>query len=311
MQLFLLNDVNRKHLFSFLFLFHSIVFFVSDLTTQKLVWPRTDDKQKFPLRQTKEFSLTFNFPAQQQQQQQQLHQQQEQDMDEEDLEKLLNHRASIELHLEVAKSGSNSTRDLDPLVAIAFKNVDRILSIESNSLKEVGSIILSLVPPKTKSNKNRNFILRKVTFDIPLVTQSGVRHNCVAWSNHIWSSDHCRVIKTNSSHTTCSCEAADDVTNLWTRFGLAEVRGQALIDGDNFSTGGIFRSAAFDDLSTATIVIVAVSAALLVGSLLAVALLIVYCRRVKVRFILFWHKFHCRTFYLTLLNLCSSCFNSL
>jgi hypothetical protein len=42
------------------------------------------------------------------------------------------------------------------------------------------------------------------------------------------------------------------------------------------------RSAAFDDLSTSTIIIVAVSASLLVGSLLAAALLVVYCRRVKV-----------------------------
>ena len=109
---------------------------------------------------------------------------------------------------------------------------------------------------------------------------------CVMMINHVWNSERCQIVKRNATHVSCACEVAsqdDSADFLWTRFSISDDVSQALVDGEKYYNGGIFRSAAFDDLSTATIVIVAVSAALLVGSLLAAALLVVYCRRVKVR----------------------------
>ena len=77
-------------------------------------------------------------------------------------------RAGLELHFE---SGSNSSHGSVPIVAVVFRHVDRVLSIEPISSKDVASLVLSIIPPKI--SKFWNLILRKVTYDIPFVATSG------------------------------------------------------------------------------------------------------------------------------------------
>ena len=170
---------------------------------------------------------------------------------------------------------------------IGFQNFYRIVDLRENEKdSDDDAIVISVVTSATTSKSTRTK-LRKVEYEGPSMTSQGSRNLCVAWSNNVWSSEFCRLLKSNSTHTSCSCEGFDDVT----RFGIVEDSGQPLTDvnkfydvkGGNNNGGGIFRATSLDDLSTATIVIVAVSASLLVGSLLAAALLVIYCRRVKVR----------------------------
>ena len=112
--------------------------------------------------------------------------------DEEDEQPRQQHRAGLELYFETKSSNSS----LESIIGVAFRNVDRILSIESVGPNDViGTLVLSIVPLKSNS-----LFLRKVSYDIPLVTSSSVRNVCVSWTGRLWTSDLCHVIKRNSSH---------------------------------------------------------------------------------------------------------------
>ncbi len=114
------------------------------------------------------------------------------DEEDEQLRQQQQHRAGLELHFETKSSNSS----FESIVGVVFRNVDRILSIESVGPSDViGTLVLSIVPRKSKS-----LFLRQVNYDIPLVTSSNVRNVCVAWTGRVWTSERCHFIKKNSSH---------------------------------------------------------------------------------------------------------------
>ena len=225
-------------------------------------------------------SLLFEFPPQRQQQQQQ--QRNAGDLQATEPQFL----ADVKLDFEPSPG-----QGFESFSVLAFKNLDQILNLDdTNKEQESGSIILSISPNRLASARGQGSKLRKVSYAVPTLTQQSVRNVCVALVGDAWSTDFCRVTRSNLTHTSCSCEGFE-AGSAWTRFTVLGSTSRIPADGSKFFSngnvavdgGGIFRSASFDDLSTATIIIVAVSASLLVGSLLAAALLVVYCRRVKVR----------------------------
>ncbi len=153
------------------------VFSITDLTTLKLGNLR---KQTSSLN---ELILPLTFPTQ-------LHHPRDEEDDQPRQQQ--QHRAGLELHFETKSSNSS----LESIVGVVFRNVDRILSIESVGPSDViGSLVLSIIPRKSKS-----LSLQKVSYDVPLVTLSTVRNVCVSWTGRLWTSDRCNVIKRNSTH---------------------------------------------------------------------------------------------------------------
>jgi len=234
-------------------------------------------------------SVQFEFPPQRQQQQQQQQHFQQNQVAEDPQSSEPQYLADIKLDFDTTPG-----HGFDSFSVLAFKNLDQIFSLDDrNQDQESGTVILSISPNKLASSRVQGTKLRKVTYAVPTLTQQSVRNVCVAFVGDAWSTEFCRVTRSNLSHTSCSCDGFEDGSG-WTRYAVMgssdRIVGSKFLSNQNVGVGGgidggggIFRSASFDDLSTATIVIVAVSASLLVGSLLAAALLVVYCRRVKVR----------------------------
>ena len=196
-------------------------------------------------------------------------------------------QAGIELIFD--STTSNLTERDVQIVTLAVRNIDRVLDIDGSEERAGTGSAVSSVDSLSKNKQGVMPVLHQVIYVLPVMSTTRSNARCMFWSvNHYWTSEGCHGLDRNSTHVTCKCVLTSPSDTLWTRFTLSSGPGPAMVeDGDQlFEGGGIFRSAAFDDLSTSTIIIVAVCASLLVASLLAAALLIIYCKRVKVFLIL-------------------------
>lgn len=242
------------------FLSH-FVFFVefSDLTLQKLTFEIVRSRRQIDFRSVLQFRRRVSSPND------------------------ISTQAGIELIFDPLRT--NLTKQEAQIVTLAVRNIDRILDIDGSEERDgTGSSVIS-VDSLSKNKQDEMPELRQVIYSVPVSSSVKSNTRCMYWSvSHYWTSEGCHAVDVNSTHVTCTCVLTNPLDTMWTRFTLSSGPGQAAIeDGDQLlEGGGIFRSAAFDDLSTSTIIIVAVCASLLVASLLAAALLIVYCRRVKV-----------------------------
>ena len=102
---------------------------------------------------------------------------------------------------------------------------------------------------------------------------------CLSWTSP--KKRWCHVAKWHNGSRECVCNGLSSyVLNLTGRDVLMDLK-EAAIDGRGYSSH--FGKEAEATMTSTMIVIVAVSSTLLVASVLSAALLVVYCRRVKVR----------------------------
>ena len=202
---------------------------------------------------------------------------------------------------------SERAAEVSNVVFVSYRNLKLLLPQSSADLEDApvsspSSVLSASVGFHLGSNPSRdNLVEKDIQLGDPVIIRLqhssghlGRPMHCLAWSQHHqeWLNDVCLTIESNGTHTSCSC------TTL-SRYVLAPGEGRSAQGrlredlqriSDNYYLQESPETRVTEDVTRneysglTFVLVVVVSSSVLVVTVLALVLIVLYCRRIKVRF---------------------------